>query len=281
MHDREQLLPGLRPKPVLVLGTDDIASAVGRALAIAGVPVLLVRDPEVPVLRRAASYDDALEDGYVRLDGITAYAANPRSGDQAGTILAVTGLPAETLLDPDLVDGVIDARARRGQQRADMRGFRGFAIGLGPGFYAGGNVDIAVETAPEAAGAILREGMTRPQPAESTLLVGSEGQSIVRAPRSGLWWTFRDIGETVEGAAVVGLCAGKQVAAPHGGCLTGLVRRGTELRAGMRLLEIDPRNEAASCHGIAPLAATIAAATVTAVLQLRTSPAQEVFRWLM
>ena len=51
MHDRGKTLSGLRPKPVLVLGTDDIASAVGHALAGDGVPVLLVRDPDVPVLQ--------------------------------------------------------------------------------------------------------------------------------------------------------------------------------------------------------------------------------------
>jgi hypothetical protein len=266
----------------MVLGTDDLASAVGHALASAGVPALLVRDPEVPVVRRAASFDDALEDGYVRMHGITAYAANPLSGEQSQTLLAVTSLPPDVLINSSLIEGIVDARVRRGRQRADMRGMAGFAIGLGPGFCAGENVDIAVETAPEAAGVILRDGMTQPPPVESTLLVGPEGQSIVRAPRSGLWWTFRDIGETVEDAAVVGLCAGRQVAAPLGGCLTGLVRRGTELRAGMPLLEIDPRGEDASRQGISRLAATIAAAAVTAVRALRsTPPPQEVFKWLI
>jgi xanthine dehydrogenase accessory factor len=285
MHDRGQTAPGLREKPVLVLGTDDIASAAGHALASAGVPVLLVRDPEVPVLRRAASFDDALELGSVRLDGVTGYAAHPLTGSQAHAVLTVTGLPSETLLDPALIDGVIDARVWRGQIRPDLRRDLGFAIGVGPGFTAGANVDIAVETAPKAAGLIVREGTTRPPPAESSLLVGTEGQCLVRAPRSGLWWTFREVGETVEKDAVVGLCAGRQVAAPLTGSLSGLVRRGTELRAGMLLLEVDPRGEDERRQGIPPLSAKIAAATVTAVHELWQSPPrgplQEVLRWLI
>ena len=284
MHDRGQTSPGLAPKPVLVLGTDDIASAVGHALASAGVQVLLVRDPEAPVLRRTASFDDALELGSFRLDGITAYVTNPLSGDRTGALLAVTDLPADTLLDPALIAGVIDARMRRGQRRPDLRGDLGFAIGLGAGFTVGANVDIAVETAPESAGLIVRGGTTLPPPAESSLLVGDEGQCLVRAPRSGLWWTFRDIGETLEAGAVVGLCAGRQVPAPIAGRLSGLVRRGTQMRAGMRLLEVDPRPEDERCPGISPLAATIAAATAAAVHELRQTPRRErrheVLKWL-
>jgi hypothetical protein len=284
MHDRGQTSPGLRPKPVLLLGTDDIASAVAHALAGAGVPVLLARDPEVPVLRRAVSFDDALELGSVRIDGITAYAADPLSGDQTGAVLAVTDLLPEKLMNPALIEGVIDARVRRGQRRPDLRRDLCFAIGVGPGFIAGETVDIAVETAPEAAGRIVRGGTTRTPPAESSLLVGDEGQCLVRAPRSGLWWTCREIGETLEAGAVVGLCAGRQVPAPVAGCLSGLVRRGTEMRAGMRLLEVDPRPEDERCPGISPLAATIAAATVSAVHELWQSPPRgarhEVLKWL-
>ncbi len=273
-------MPRLRPKPILVLGTDDLASAVGHALARVGVPVLLVRDPDVPVLRRGMAFDDALEDGSARVEGLTAYAADPAAPARATEILAVTDLPADRLMDPALVEGVIDARPRRAQCRPDLRGELPFAIGLGPGFTAGGNVDIAVETAPEAAGLILRHGTTRAGPAESGLIVGPEGQQLVRAPRSGIWWTFREIGENLVQGDVGGLCAGRQIPLPLAGRICGLIRRGTVVRAGMRLLEIDPRGEHARCHGISPLTETIAAATVTAVHELWRGSRQEISQWL-
>ena len=69
----------------------------------------------------------------------------------------------------------------------------------------------------------------------------------------------------MEAGAVIGLCDGKQVAAPLEGRLRGLVRRGSEVRVGMRLLEIDPRREDSQCHGLCPRAATIAAATLAAL----------------
>src|SRR5271166_72133 len=284
MRDRGLTMPGLRPKPVLVLGTDDIASAVGHALASVGVAVLLARDPEVPVLRRGMSFDDALERGSFRVDGVTAYAATPPPLVPADAVLAVTALPIQELMDPALIEGVIDARMRRGQHKPDLRGDLGFAIGLGPGFTAGTNVDIAVETAPDTAGLVLREGATSPALGEAMLLGAAGGQRLARAPRSGIWWTFRDVGELVEDGAVVGLCAGMQVPAPLAGYLSGLVRRGTTMRAGMRLLEVDPRGRDAQCHGISPWAATVAAGSLAALHQLWRSPRrparQEVVRWL-
>src|SRR3954451_19028431 len=74
MQDAAYYIPSHQPKPVLVLGTDDVASAVGWALANAAIRTVLVRDPEVPVLRRTMSYDDALEAGAATLEGIDATA---------------------------------------------------------------------------------------------------------------------------------------------------------------------------------------------------------------
>ena len=87
---------------------------------VPGCPVLLARDPEVPVLRRAASFDDALELGSACLGGLTAYAVNPLSGDPAGAMLSVTDLAPEKPTDPALIEGVIDARMRRVQRRPGL-----------------------------------------------------------------------------------------------------------------------------------------------------------------
>src|SRR5690242_4617231 len=59
----------------LVLGTGDIASAIGRGLFLRGWHVLLLRDNGVPVLRRGMAFDDALEDGIAALDGVIAVPA--------------------------------------------------------------------------------------------------------------------------------------------------------------------------------------------------------------
>lgn len=272
MHDPGLMISGHDPKPVLVLGTDDIASAVGHALARGGIRTVLVRDPTLPVLRRSMSFDDAVEYGSVLLDGIVACAADLPLLRGACGLLSVTARRPEELLDPALIEGVIDARMRRRDEKHDLRGALGFAIGLGPGFIAGGNVDLAVETAPEATGRILRRGETIPAHGKSVPIAGVGRERFGRAPRPGLWWTHRAIGEAVEADEVVGLCGGVQVRAPLRGCLRGLVRPGSEAHTGMRLLEVDPRGPKAQYQGIPPRAAAIAAATLAALRELCDSP---------
>ena len=272
MHDRGQTSPGLKPKPVLVLGTDDIASAVGHALASDGVPVLLVRDPEMPVLRRQASFDDALELGAVRLGGMTALCRGRAVRRSVGAMLAVTDLAPEKLMDPALIEGVIDARMRRGQRRPACAGISASPSASGR---ASPPVRLSISRwrqrrkPPAGSSAAARRGRC---PAESSLLAGDEGQCVVRAPRSGLWWTFRDIGETLEAGAVVGLCAGGRCRPRSPAVCAAWCGVARLCAPACGLLEVDPRPEDERCRGISPLAARIAAATVSAVRELWQPP---------
>ena len=65
-----------------------------------------------------------------------------------------------------------------------------------------------METAPEAIGRILHRGETIPAHGKSVPIGGVGRERFARAPRSGLWWTHRAIGEAVEADAVIGLCGG-------------------------------------------------------------------------
>ncbi|MBS0644558.1 MAG: hypothetical protein JSS43_32225 [Proteobacteria bacterium] len=265
MPDAAYFIPSHQPKPVLVLGTDDVASAVGWMLAKAGIPAVLVRDRALPVLRRTMSFDDALKTGSATLEGITAHATgHPWMG---GT-LAVTDQDPDALMDPMLIEGVIDARMQRRTVKADLRRALGFAIGLGPGFTVGVNVDLAVETAPEATGAIVRRGATIAAHGKSAVLGGVGRQRFGRAADAGLWWSPCAIGEIVAAGDVIGLCGGREIAAPVGGGLRGLVRSGTFVDANTRVLEVDPRGVRGQYAGLPPRATKIAAATVTALREL-------------
>jgi hypothetical protein len=267
MPDTDYLRSRYDPKAVLVLGTDDVASAVGHALAVAGIRTLLVRDLGLPVLRRGMSFDDAVEQGFAELDGVTAYAADTAMVLGSVTSLRVTAQHHAALIDPAVIEGVIDARMRH-DPKQDLRGPLAFAIGIGPGFIAGDNVDLAIESAPEATGRIVRNSETIPPHGKAAPLAGAGRERFARAPRPGLWWSHRLIGEAIDAGAVVGLCAGTQIRAPLGGRLLGLIRPGSEAEAGMRLAEVDPRIRA-QCNGISRRAAVIARATLQALRQLR------------
>lgn len=263
--------PCLHP-PVIVLGSDDVASAVAHALFSAGWPVVVARDAAVPVLRRGMAFDDALERGEAELDGVCGRAAFSVLAIvnllQDARFVPVTAMPPDDLLCLGLGRGVVDARRRPRERKADLRSLAGFAIGIGPGFEAGVNVHIAIETAPEVAGAILRCGRTRDAPGRSAPIAGVGHERFARAPHSGTWVTACGIGDVVAAGALVGFCGGDGVCAPMGGRLRGLVRDGTAVRRASKLVEVDPRGPAALWSGIATCTAAIAASARAAVQEI-------------
>jgi hypothetical protein len=255
-----------------VLGSDDVASAVAHALFTAGWPVVVARDCAVPVLRRAMSFDDAVERGEAELAGVRGQGAVSILAIahhlREGRVVPVTTMPADDLLCLGLGRGVVDARRRPRELKADLRRLAGFAIGLGPGFEAGANVHIAIETAPEVAGELRRAGPTRDAPGRSEPIAGVGRERFARAPHTGRWTTGCAIGDRVAAGALVGFCGGDGVCAPMEGRLRGLVRDGTDVRRAAKLVEVDPRGEAALWSGITARTAAIAAATLTAVREM-------------
>lgn len=268
---RRSTLPSLG-SPIVVLGTDDIASAVAHALFIAGWSVVMARDAAVPVLRRRMAFDDALAHGAAELAGVRARGAGSMLGVMqllhSAEFLPVTDIPPDDLLCLGLVRGVVDARMRRHERKADLRAVAGFAVGLGPGFAAGENVHLAIETAPELPAAIIREGPTLAAHGRSEPIGGAGRERFGRARWGGLWQTPHAIGDAVAAGATVGSCAGTPVRAPLAGRLRGLVRDGAEVPPGAKLLEVDPRGDDGQWSGIPHRAARIAEVTLEAVREL-------------
>ena len=269
--NRRSTLPAL-DSPIAVLGSGDVGSAVAHALFVAGWSVVVARDGRIPVLRRRMAFDDALEQGEVELAGVRARGAGGILGVvqllQAGDVVAVTDMPPDDLLCLGLVRGVVDARLSRRERHADLRAVAGFSVGLGPGFVAGENVDLAIETAPDLAAGILRDGSTLAAPGRSELIPGGGRERFGHARWSGLWLTPHAIGDAVAEGAVVGSCAGTKLRAPLAGRLSGLVRPGAVVPEGAILLEVDPRGDAGQWEGISPRAAGIAEAILEAVRDL-------------
>ncbi len=154
----------------------------------------------------------------------------------------VTALELGDLLCLGLIDLLVDARMRMRGLKVDIRPYARLSIGLGPGFTAGRNVDVAVETAPDAIG-VLREGSTRGADGIASELGGVGRERFSRAPLAGIWTTSRAIGDRVAQGEVIGACGDIPVCASLEGRLRGLVRSGVEVPADLRLAEVDPRGE--------------------------------------
>jgi xanthine dehydrogenase accessory factor len=253
----------------VILGTNEIASAVAIPLTRAGYSVVMSHDPFPPVIRRAMSFHDALFDDPAEVDGVV--------GERAESLLeiaavvakretvAVTMLALTDLLALRRADVLVDARMQKQRITPDFRFLAGITVGLGPKFLVGVNCDIAVETRPIHNGALIENGATEEADGLSRCLGGVGAERFVYSQQCGIWRTPVDIGMWIPKGFVVGRHDGVCIHAPRDGFVRGVIRDATLAPEGVKLLEMDPRGRAASWRGTDERGRVIADATFEAI----------------
>jgi xanthine dehydrogenase accessory factor len=238
----------------VILGTNEIASAVAVLLRRSGYGVVLSHDPLPPVIRRKMAFHDALFEDAVSVAGIAAQRVDTGVEIRAGLGhvpgVIVTELGLLDLIVLRSLDILVDARMQKYLATPDLRRLARLTIGLGPGFCGGANCDVAIETRPGKEGQIIRQGPADPPDGISRRLGNHCGERFVRSEFSGRWNTAIEIGTRVFKDFVVGHLGSEPVRAPFDGILRGVVRDGTEVPTGVKLLEIDSRGRNAKWTGI-------------------------------
>lgn len=269
--------PGRINSFAVILGTNEIASAVAVHLHRAGYAVALSHDPFPPVLRRKMSFHDALFDEQVSLDGVAAQRIDTgmellRFWKRADAVV-VTELGLLDLIIVQMPALLIDARMQKYQVTPDLRRLANVTIGLGPSFAAGENCDYAIETHPKKAGRIMASGATDKADGIPPRLGRRGAERFAVSGMPGRWYTPLEIGFRIFKDYTVGFLGDVAVDAPFDGILRGLVRDGTEVPAGAKLLEIDPRGRKANWTGIESRAQRIAKGVVEALARHRRNAA--------
>lgn len=253
----------------VILGTNEIASAVAVHLHRDGYGVVLSHDPMPPVIRRKMAFHDAIFDDVASLAGITANHAESsleiRAGLTRPAAVTVTELGLLDLIVVRSLDLLVDARMQKYRPTPDLRRLARFTIGLGPSFSGAHNCDVAIETRPGKTGRILQHGFTD-APDEMARRLGNRfGDRFVRSDMAGRWHTAIEIGTRVFKDFTIGHLGNTAIRAPFDGFLRGVVRDGSEVPAGVKLIEIDPRGRRASWTGIDSRAQVIAKAVTRAI----------------
>jgi xanthine dehydrogenase accessory factor len=264
-----EFLEGRSAPFVVILGTNEIASAVAVRLSREGYRALLCHDPFPPVIRRGMAFYDVLFDDQVEIDGVTGRRAGTtlEIGEAlaSGASIAVTELQLSDVIPLRVPDVLVDARIQKHRVTPDLRKTAGLSIGVGPNFTAGFNCDVAIETHPAHTGELLADGTTRSSDGVPRYLGGVGRERFVYAARSGVWRTPLDIGARVFKGYVMGRLDGLPVPAPMDGRLRGIARDDVFIPQGVKFIEIDPRGTSASWTGSDERGRTIAEATVTAI----------------
>jgi xanthine dehydrogenase accessory factor len=253
----------------VILGTNEIASAVAVQLARRCHHVILCHDPFPPVIRRGMAFHDAMFEDRVEVDGIMG--ARAVTAAEILSILtipkqvAVTPLPLVELMAMRKFDALVDARMQKYRVAPDLRGIAEVTVGLGPNFEPGSNCDVAIETHPSKPGLIVENGRTRPPDGLASNLGEAGRERFVYSRRDGSWRTRFDVGARVRYGIMLGNHAGAPVFASMDGVLRGIARDRTFVPKGVKLLEIDIRGDAASWTGPDDRGRAIAKASVAAI----------------
>lgn len=257
---------------VLIRGGGDLGSGAAYQLHMAGFPVIVTEVKRPKAIRRAVSFAGAVESGEVVIESITGVRAESA---QAAVSIARTGKIAVLVSEklPELGRRpavIVDARlAKRNIDTAIDQA--PLTIGLGPGFTAGVDCDLVIETQRgHRLGRVIGNGSAQPDTGVPGEVGGESTKRVVRAPSQGVVHWAVSIGDTVEQGRVLGSVGAEPVRTPISGVVRGLISNEYPAEAGLKIADIDPRGRRAACFEISDKARLVGSGVVEAVLSRMT-----------
>lgn len=110
-----------------------------------------------------------------------------------------------------------------------------YILALGPGFTAGADVDLVIETMRgHSLGRIIREGSAMPNTGVPGIIAGYGKERVVHAPADGTLHILHDIGDSVEKGELLGLIGEVKVPSPLSGLLRGILPDGFAVTKGLK-----------------------------------------------
>ncbi len=237
---------------VLIKGAGEIGSGVAHRLSQCRFRVCLTECPRPLAVCRGTAFSEAVFDGEKTIEGITAELVPASETYQVwsrGNIPLVIDPDAIVIgqLKPDVVVDAIMAKRNTGTRITDAP----LVIGLGPGFSAGSDVHVVVETSnSEKLGRVIKHGQAEPNNGTPVAIGGLTRERVGWAPRAGVFISRLELGDSVVSGQTVGWVGDLPMAAPLSGILRGLLRSGLEVARGDKLFEVDPANSRDVCYTI-------------------------------
>ncbi len=259
----------LTEKFIVIKGAGDIATAVAHKLYRSGFKLMMTEISRPTCVRRNVSFANAVLEGEWTVEGITARKALDLQ--EALKIIEENKLPvlvdseAMVLKEIDciaVVDCII-AKRNTGTKRGDAP----IVIALGPGFVAGEDVDVVIETnRGHNLGRIITEGPASADTKEPGYIQGYSAERILRSPANGIIINVKEIGDYVELEEAIAIIDGEVARAQVSGVIRGLISNGIEVSKGLKIGDIDPRGQDAFVDTISDKGRCIAGAVLEVIV---------------
>jgi xanthine dehydrogenase accessory factor len=254
---------------ILIRGGGDLASGVAYRLQRAGLLVAITELPQPLVVRRAVSFAQAVFSGSCTMEGIVAHrvqsAAEVLERLGVGEIPVLVDSAGESIktLQPLVL---VDARMTKQPPDVGLEA-AALVIGLGPGFVAGENCHAVVETQRgHTLGRVIWHGPASADTGIPEAVDRYRGERVLRSPADGVLIARAEIGQHIESGQVVAEVAGNPVVAPFNGVLRGLVYPGVLVQSGMKIGDLDPRDDPRYCFMISDKSLAVGGGVLEAVL---------------
>lgn len=294
---------------IICRGAGDLATGIIHRLHRAGHRVIALETDYPAAIRRQVSFCEAVYDGSAVVEGVTArlipaltdaetdtetysgindtpaahiasekwYSSAIEAVLEAGEVPLLIDPKGESieLLKPDVVVDAIIAKKNLGT----TINMAPLVIGVGPGFTAGQDVHLVIESMRgHNLARIITDGMAQPNTGVPGNIAGFTSERVIHAPAAGYIHDVRKIGDIVQkGDEIARIYPDKEsyvnalseyvpVNATITGIIRGLIREGYYFREGFKIADIDPReSELTNCFTISDKARSIAGSVLEAV----------------
>ncbi len=263
---------------IIIRGAGDLATGVAYSLFNAGFRMLLVETDMPMAIRRSVSFCEAVYSGSQIVENITCRLAESYSEAEKIIDIERIALIVDSSLSflqdipkPKILIDAIIAKRNIGTKitMAD------FVIALGPGFIAGEDCDLVIETMRgHNLGRLIYNGSALANTGVPGLIAGHDEDRVIHAPISGEIKLLKNIGDMVRLgenlALITDLDTGKNeyIYATISGVLRGIIREKFFVNAGMKIADIDPRvSERDNCFTISDKSRSIGNACLLGVMK--------------
>lgn len=270
---------------IVVRGAGDLATGTIHRLKKAGFRLLVLEAEHPAAIRRQVALSEAVYAGSARVEDVEAVRMDVELAEKKNrkelleqemeriwkkdgvpVLVDPAGLSIATLRPAVVVDAIL-AKKNLGTTKE----MAPLVIALGPGFTAGEDVDVVIETKRgHNLGRVIRSGSAVPNTGIPGIIGGYGKERVMHAQAEGILRNAASIGDIVEAGAVIAEIETENgmvpVEASLSGLLRGLIRDGYPVTKGFKIADIDPRKEELqNCFTISDKARCIAGSVLEVI----------------
>ena len=270
---------------IVVRGAGDLATGTIHRLKKAGFRLLVLEAEHPAAIRRQVALSEAVYAGSARVEDVEAVRMDVDLAEKKNrkelleqemeriwkkdgvpVLVDPAGLSIAALRPAVVVDAIL-AKKNLGTTKE----MAPLVIALGPGFTAGADVDVVIETKRgHNLGRVIRSGSAVPNTGIPGIIGGYGKERVMHAQAEGILRNAASIGDIVEARAVIAEIETENgtvpVEASLSGLLRGLIRDGYPVTKGFKIADIDPRQEELqNCFTISDKARCIAGSVLEVI----------------